>query len=390
MRARENLRLPRWLLVTTFVAALVVAGTGVAAAVSGGGYSPGDQDCTPTADRNDTVTKDAQGNVVQPGTAEAGCHNIKGNVTDDEGNRYAEAGLDQLPDGYPSTPGLLGVGVPGSPNFPHSGCAALNTAGTGGGAAGPDSGCGAGQGAGASGMLDAYDPSASTAQPQTGSSVVPPDGVDLYFGADDNLDAGEHDGVDDGPGTSGSVNGPSDGGAVRAHASPNQAATTPSATNPVPVVGAAEGFCADGICQEVTTYRQAIYQGNPDGDSTRDVANYDGKQFDPYNCSSGSAHEEGACDTPEHDTMDSWRNAEAHTVYAEPGVQTYEDPDPQASPIDPLAEAGIGSGTPLYPLPGNYVGSCGVIIGGGPTVPAAPAGAPQNSAGQIVVNPVGC
>ena len=38
--------------------------------------------------------------------------------------------------------------------------------------------------------------------------------------------------------------------------------------------------------------------------------------------------------------MNSWRQQEAGTVNAEPGVQVYEDPDPQASPLDPAYEAG--------------------------------------------------
>ena len=93
----------------------------------------------------------------------------------------------------------------------------MNTAGTGGGSGGPGSGCGTGSGAGATSSVDAYDPTKSTVTPQTGSSVIPPDGVNIYMGADDNLDAGEHDGVDGTDGTTGSINGPSDGGAVAAH-----------------------------------------------------------------------------------------------------------------------------------------------------------------------------
>ena len=71
--------------------------------------------------------------------------------------------------------------------------------------------------------------------------------------------------------------------------------------------------------------------------------------------------------------MNDWRDQEG-TVYAEPGVQVYEDPDPQASPIDPVAEieggardggAPIPDGGPsLYPLPGTYAGTCGLIVNG--------------------------
>jgi hypothetical protein len=57
-------------------------------------------------------------------------------------------------------------------------------------------------------------------------------------------------------------------------------------------------------------------------------------------------------------------------VYAEPGVQVYEDPDAQASPIGP------------YPLPAVYAGTCGGIVGGG-SAPAAPDSPVTNDAGQI-------
>ena len=237
-------------------------------------------------------------------------------------------------------------------------------------------------------------------------------GLTLYLGADDNLDAGEHDGVNGctaphdpttgqptGPcvadGSSGSANGPSDGGAVALYFYPF-ASPTPSLTNPVPVAGAGEGFCADGYCQDVTTHQQAVYHGGQNGRS-RDVANYGGKQWDPYNCASGDQTGEGqGCANPSNpsgpQTMDQWRNAEAQNVNAEPGVQVYEDPDPQASPLDPLHESGlVGNQTPLYPIPSAYVGTCGVVAGGGPVAGPAVAGtpAPQNSANQVVV-PTAC
>ena len=74
--------------------------------------------------------------------------------------------------------------------------------------------------------------------------------------------------------------------------------------------------------------------------------------------------------TPEQETIFSW-NDRVGTVYAEPGVQVYEDPDPEGSPIGP------------YPLPAAYAGTCGVVLGGGPiTAPASPV---TNSAGQLDV-----
>ena len=59
------------------------------------------------------------------------------------------------------------------------------------------------------------------------------------------------------------------------------------------------------------------------------------------------------------------------------GFQFYEDPDPQGSPA-----------TPIYPNPGIYVGTCGVVVGGG-ALPALPASPLTNSAGQLVIS-TGC
>jgi hypothetical protein len=142
----------------------------------------------------------------------------------------------------------------------------------------------------------------------------------------------------------------------------------------------------------MTTRRQALYHGTNDGNSTRDVANYGTKQFDPAQCSSGSQPEEQACAAPGHPDMNAWRNSEAHTVNAEPGVQIFEDPDPQSSPLDPLKDAGVYPKPLLYPLIGVYGGTCGVILGGGPAFgTVVPAGTlpGMNSAGQLVI-PTGC
>src|SRR5438309_9773356 len=60
-----------------------VLSAGVAAAVSGGGYQPSEQDCSEWADANNF-----QG-------TEPGCHNFKLNVEDGGGNRYAQFGIAQ-------------------------------------------------------------------------------------------------------------------------------------------------------------------------------------------------------------------------------------------------------------------------------------------------------
>jgi hypothetical protein len=348
----------------------VLLAAGAAMAVSGGGYTPGQQDCPINADANDAGQPGGPPNPVP------GCHAMQGNLGSENGTRYAEVGIDQLPSGYPDTGGILfGVGTPGSPNFPHAGCAAFNTNGENGG---PGTGCGTGTGIGALVNFDIYQPASTTVTPAFGTPDVQglanavQAGLTTYFGADDNLDAGEHDGVDGLNNTLNSENGPSDGGAITTHVSPSQAATAPSLSNPVPVAGASEGFCADNICQEGTTQRQTLYNGGPNGRS-RDAANYDGKQWDPQKCSSGSSADEQQCGP---NGMDYYRNAEAQNVYAEPGVQIYGDPDPQSSPIGP------------YPLPGYYAGTCGAVVTPAPGQ-TAPAGAPTNSAGQVVVQ-TGC
>ncbi|HEY3703392.1 MAG TPA: hypothetical protein VGL32_14105, partial [Acidimicrobiales bacterium] len=63
--------------------ALLVAGAGMAQAVSTGGYSPSQQDCAPNADANTTQA------------AQPGCHNAKVNVSGADGRRYAQVGTDQ-------------------------------------------------------------------------------------------------------------------------------------------------------------------------------------------------------------------------------------------------------------------------------------------------------
>ncbi len=353
----------RWMVTAAMAAAALVAAPGVASAISGGEYSPAQQDCSKRADAYDKSNE-----------AERGCHTLKVNVESGE-TRYAEAGIDQMPNG-PGLGVLLEVGTPGEKNFPHAGCAAVNTNGTGGGVGnncGTDEPPAGGLGAGLVG--DIYSPQDGTLNPSTApdpaatADNISSNGLEVYMGADDNLDAGEHDGVDNQPatGTEGIANGPSDGGAVHAHARP-AADPTPSASNPVPVAGASFGSCADGICEEVTTYRHAVYQGG-DTSKSRDVANYEGKSWDPYGCSSGSLSDEQACFDGTHPHgMNDYRNAEG-TVNAEPGVQVYEDPDPQASPIDPVKEfqdgaTGSNNDPTLYPLPGTYAGTCGVIVDG--------------------------
>jgi hypothetical protein len=344
-------------LIGALVAGGMLFSAGAAMAISGGDYSPKQQDCTPDADANNAG--DPGSTVPNP---EPGCHNFQVTLQDgrgEDGTRYGEAGLDQLPRGYPDTGFLFGVGQPGSPNFPHSGCASFNTNGENGG---PGVGCGTGTGLGGYLAFDIYDPAATTFIPATGtpdSTLVDntvANGLNFYMGADDNLDAGEHDGVNPAdPDTNQMVNGPSDGGAVNIYVKPAEAGTAPTLWNPLAMAGASLGSCADNVCEDVTTYRHSVYEGGGGSGPSREVYDYSGKHWDPENCSSGSAGEEDNCDdpnTPEHEVMNDYRAQEASNVYAEPGVQVYGDPDAQSSPIGP------------YPLPSAYVGTCGAAANG--------------------------
>ncbi len=204
------------------------------------------------------------------------------------------------------------------------------------------------------------------------SQIDPTQGARVYFGADDNLDRGEHDGA------SGIGNGPSDGGGIHVGIDPASLQTWVDhagdpgylQAHPIPIVSFAMGECADGICSAVTTERRVAYQGG-DEDSHRDAADYDDVRWDPESCA-GPSQTSADCDDPttaEAEDISSW-NDQVGTVYVEPGVQVYEDPDPEGSPIGP------------YPLPGAYAGTCGVIVGGGP-VPAGPDSPVTNGAGQV-------
>jgi hypothetical protein len=130
--------------------------------------------------------------------------------------------------------------------------------------------------------------------------------------------------------------GPSDGGAVVVNWHPLELAgwgdaiasgdTSQLLWNPLAIADAGEGECADGYCTSAHTRRRSVYEGG--GEGSRDVYDYSGKQWDQYTCNSGDQESE----TPEScggQSMNSWRQHEAGTVNAEPGVQVYEDPDAQ-------------------------------------------------------------
>jgi hypothetical protein len=380
-----------------------VLSAGVAAAVSGGGYQPSEQDCPLNADSNDA----GQPTSWQPQSPVPGCHNFKVNVEDHNGGRYGQVWIDQEAqnenphsggfkvntNGNGSGPGLTGTFDTKWQPFPPGSCGLFDLAifpiellfntlnGN------PKAPCNLPPPTPPSG------PPSVSVNPQSGSpdgSIANlPQGAKVYVGADDNLDTGEHDGVDGNFGTKRSANGPSDGGAVIVDWHPAQVAAWlatlaaapgapgPFLSNPVPLVSTGFGSCADGICLGIYTAKTTVYQGGTNGE--RDVYNYSGKNWDPAACSSGSPADEQQCHGPnkgDPKTMDQYRKAEKQNVVAQPGVQVYEDPDPQGSPIGP------------YPLPAGYVGTCGITAGGG-AAPAAPASPVTNSAGQLSVS-TGC
>lgn len=242
--------------------------------------------------------------------------------------------------------------------------------------------------------------------PDTGKdnalNVILTQGLLVYVGAFDNLDNGEHDGFSSQNHTDGAINGPSDGGALLVSVvSPESfpqwfsslVSTGYSPTHPEGIANASEGECADSICSEATTQQQTVYYGCYDSKnsstSTWTQNGVDGAT-DPSNkssddkCASGTpessnvyqngtpasvkevggcnsggpASSETACYTNQNGSSnpagaDGYRQSTPQQVNAEPGIQTYQDPDPQRSPALPFG------------TPGLYAGTCGVYVNDG-------------------------
>ena len=142
-------------------------------------------------------------------------------------------------------------------------------------------------------------------------------------------------------------------------------------THPLPVGDGGFGACADGLCFSIQTQQRVAYKAGGKHPKSRDAANYDGHTWDPQACA-------GPTDTNKDCGQHSmkWWHDHNQTTYVEPGIQIYEDPDPQGSPEGP------------YPLPAIYVGTCGFVAGGG-TAPPFPASPITNKSGQLVVS-TGC
>jgi hypothetical protein len=396
-------------------AGLLLAGlTGTAYAVSAGGYQPYQQGCQPYDSDWNTPT----------GEVYPGCHDVALNVEsggthqgnpDDANTKYVQFGLDQEPVDPRSqgTPTPYSLGYPGQSASPHAACLAVNTDGTGGHPAAPgraptsagqayDSpGCGGNpRGVGFASQVDYYqfycpvaaligDPCEATSYgtttviPELGRQVayqpVVEHGLLVYYGMDDNTDNGEHDGVGPytnqvNPNDGGAANGASDGGGIMLLIDPLGAGAFPSATKPEGLANASFGECADGICSEGTTERQAVYHGCGAADSAGqapcaagtptnanvydyapggDPAHDPSVNGEPAGCNSGDATTTSAAACGPGG-MNYWRSQTPANEWAEPGLQVYSDPDPQRSPAAPA---------PLWPTPGLYVGTCGVYAG---------------------------
>lgn len=350
------------------VALATVLGVSSAFAVSDGDYSYQRQHCSGHAD-----------NVEAENYAEDGCHNATVTISDLGGHEYWGIGAQQTVDHEKGPiPGVLPFGLGANLHkidvWTDSGqdCQRYTT----------DLNA---PGAPAQSACPWFDP---TAPNYDGPDVAPDPttGLRIYFGLDDNAAGGEHDSSEL------MNNGPSDGGGFHVVLDPASiqpwllafVAQNPQyvLTHPLPLADAGIGFCADGICFSAQTQRHVAYQGG-NSENSRDVSNYDGKRWDPSKCSGdsdGSDPTSNACNDPnapdQHQDITYWSSQDG-TTYVEPGVQIYEDPDPQGSPLGGQ-----------YPLPALYVGTCGVVIGGGSMqMPASPF--TDDSTGQVVI-PTAC
>ena len=378
------------------IAAALALATAPAFAVSDGNYTPAKQHCAGSDD-----------NFESDHTADPSCHNFILTVSDANGHEYFGFGTYQTPDNLP--PAYLSftelsLNVHAASVWYDNGTdgCQMFTIDT-----------------GLAGMGDPQiqqanigvtpDP-ASISDPSKYKINGPvacdftnppaestPSALHLYVGADDNLDAGEHD-------SSNTVNnGPSDGGAVQLNLDPkslndwidraNNHDLPGLLTHPLPLADAGGGACADGFCVSVqTTRREEAYDPGTSGATANhgSVANYEGHQWDPETCD-GPDDSAADCSDATHPgyTPATWDQVNGDPG-VDPGFQFFEDPDAQDSPLT--------LGVIPFPKPAIYVGTCGVIIGGGPEggmfrlppSPPAQPGAPYvNSAGQLVV-PTDC
>jgi hypothetical protein len=366
-------------LAATGAALLAAAGLTLRAlpvqAVSGGGYNPQQQGCSTTADRND-----------QPQSTQPGCHNATLQLNQGGGG-YANdwhvlsINSDQLPNGESPHSGSVvldpGQGTTYTITFETGtgqlilvsplGLAVDLLAWAGGGFQGPP-------------PIPAQligTPGTPGAGPSQSSSAThaPTDGLgqeQVYFGADDNLDNGEHDGVNptvDHNKDAQVADGPSDGGAAQANTHPQGSVSDPQslsqnvdptdAHNPIRAADLGTGACADGLCVGADTSHRKAYQGGCTSCPDQSVYNDQyTTQWRSPDCNSGSTANQNDCGAD-------WQNgnesgniyqpySERGAYYTDPGVFVYEDPDPQSSPVFPV--------DPTYPMCELYAGTMGVWV----------------------------
>ncbi len=362
--------------------------------LSGGGYDPAQQGCSKTADRND-----------QPQSTETGCHNATLQLNQGSGD-YASKwhvlslNTDQLSNGQSPHAGS----VQADPGMGTRYVIAFDT-GTGklilvaplnvaldlaswaiGGFQGPPP-------VPAQLLGTPGQPNVTMQQSKAGHRNVT-DGIgsnQVYFGADDNLNNGEHDAVNpaDYNGRDRRVaNGPSDGGAAQVNTHLRGSAGDPASLiaknvdptdmhDPLRAADAGSGGCADGLCAGADTSHRKAYQGGCR--TCQDQAVYNDQYTTDWrspDCSSGDTASQNKCGkewksgNPQGNIYQPW--SERGAYYTDPGVFVYEDPDPQASPI--------ASNAAQYPMCELYAGTMGVWVCSQNVVPSPGAAAPAAAA----------
>lgn len=337
------------------VVGIVLATASTAFAMSDGTYTAEDMGCTEEGNAYDPVNSDPDP-VHDPNASPDECQAARVSAGTDANPKFVRIGLDHEEPG----PG----GFAGGHN-PHHGTAYLGSPGQ--EILQVHYGTGITQpipidllffGPGEDGELadDHTQPELEVEQfnPDNAGTIdeEPPSEFHVYFGADDNLESGEHDGIPETncepDGNGGEVcydntdlaNGPSDGGAIRLDVTPNyddpagNVSTNPDAL----IVGAfaGAGACVDGICFNAVSSERQVYDGGQEGRVYLDDATAeDNKDTDDY-CSYDN---EGNCVREIHDQQQDF--------YARPGLNIYADPDPQDSslgPFDGSTNTHVGTG----------------------------------------------
>ncbi|MGH7897248.1 MAG: hypothetical protein ACREQQ_04800 [Candidatus Binatia bacterium] len=339
-------------------AAFLIATASGSYAMSDGNYDPADMGCKPEGNAYDPVDREADPEH-NPHAEPDYCQALRIGAGTDANPKFVRVGLDHEEPG----PG----GFAGGHN-PHHGTAYIGSPGEeilqvhyGTGVTQPIPADVLFFGPGEDGELadDHTQPELEIEQqnPDNAEHIDqnPPKELHVFFGADDNLESGEHDGVpetgcaegstdpscDPPPDNRDLANGPSDGGEIRLDVAPNQ--DDPAANldpenpdNVAPNTYAGVGMCVDGICANAGSGERQVYDGGQDGRVYLDDATAeDYKDTEDY-CSYDN---QDNCVRTVHD--------EQQDFYSRPGVNLYADPDPQDSslgPFDGSTNTHVGTG----------------------------------------------